>query len=94
MTRDRVIGVDGAMPWHYSEDLKRFKRRTMGCAILMGRVTWDSIGREELPGRRTLVISRSVVPGSSITAALRRRWGHARNRIYGSSAGRRFIAGR
>ena len=63
MTRDRVIGVDGDMPWHYGEDLKRFKRRTMGCAVIMGRVTWDAIGRKELPGRRNIVISRSVVSG-------------------------------
>ena len=63
MTRDRVIGVDGGMPWHYSEDLKRFKRRTLGCAVIMGRVTWDAIGRKELPGRRNIVISRSVVAG-------------------------------
>ena len=63
MTRDRVIGVDGGMPWHYSEDLKRFKRRTLGCAVIMGRVTWDAIGRKELPGRRNIVISRSVVSG-------------------------------
>ena len=63
MTRDRVIGVDGGMPWHYGEDLKRFKRRTMGCAVIMGRVTWDAIGRKELPGRRNIVISRSVVAG-------------------------------
>ena len=63
MTRDRVIGVDGGMPWHYGEDLKRFKRRTMGCAVIMGRVTWDAIGHKELPGRRNIVISRSVVAG-------------------------------
>ena len=63
MTRDRVIGVDGGIPWHYGEDLKRFKRRTMGCAVIMGRVTWDSIGRKELPGRRNIVISRSAVSG-------------------------------
>ena len=63
MTRNRIIGVDGGMPWHYGEDLKRFKGRTLGCAVLMGRVTWDSIGRKELPGRRNIVISRSPVPG-------------------------------
>lgn len=62
MTRERVIGVDGGVPWHYGEDLKRFKRRTMGCAVIMGRVTWDSIGRKALPGRRNVVISRSGVP--------------------------------
>ncbi len=63
MTRDQVIGVDGKLPWHYSEDLKRFKRRTMGCAVIMGRVTWDSIGRKALPGRRNIVLSRSKVAG-------------------------------
>jgi len=57
-----IIGVDGKLPWHHGEDLKRFKRRTMGCAIIMGRVTWDSIGRKALPGRRNIVISRSVMP--------------------------------
>ncbi len=74
MTRDRVIGVDGKLPWHYSEDLKRFKRRTMGCVVIMGRVTWDSIGRKALPGRRNIVISRSAVAGvecyTDIEAAL------------------------
>lgn len=54
-----VIGVHGKLPWHYREDLKRFKSRTMNCAIIMGRVTWDSIGRRALPGRRNIVISRS-----------------------------------
>ena len=63
MTRERVIGVDGGLPWHYSEDLKRFKRRTMGCAVVMGRVTWDSIGRKALPGRRNIVISRAGLSG-------------------------------
>ncbi len=62
MTGQRVIGVDGGLPWHYGEDLKRFKRRTMGCAVIMGRVTWDSIGHKALPGRRNIVISRSEVP--------------------------------
>ena len=61
MTRQRVIGVDGGLPWHYSEDLKRFKQRTMGYVVIMGRVTWDSIGRKALPGRRNIVISRSDV---------------------------------
>lgn len=57
-----VIGVDGGLPWHHSGDLKRFKKRTMGCIVIMGRVTWDSIGRKKLPGRRNIVISRSKVP--------------------------------
>ncbi len=56
---DGVIGVDGALPWHYSADLRRFKAVTMGAALVMGRKTWDSIGRRPLPGRRNLVVSRS-----------------------------------
>jgi dihydrofolate reductase len=51
------IGRDGGLPWHLPEDLKRFKALTMGKPIVMGRKTWDSIGRP-LPGRRSLVVSR------------------------------------
>ena len=59
MTENRVIGRDGDMPWRLSSDLKRFKRITMGHHILMGRKTYDSIGRP-LPGRTTVVISRAA----------------------------------
>ncbi|MCA1298915.1 dihydrofolate reductase [Stappia indica] len=52
-----VIGVDGAMPWHLSSDLKRFKRITLGCPVVMGRKTFQSIGRP-LPGRENIVVSR------------------------------------
>ena len=52
-----VIGRDGRMPWHLPEDLKRFKALTMGHAIVMGRKTYDSIGRL-LPGRRTIIVTR------------------------------------
>src|SRR3954468_4020141 len=52
-----VIGRDGGLPWRLSDDLRRFKRLTMGHTILMGRRTWESIGRP-LPGRRNIVISR------------------------------------
>ena len=60
---DEVIGVGGSLPWHYSEDLKRFKRVTLGAAVVMGRKTWESIGCKALPGRRNIVISRGEVPG-------------------------------
>ncbi|MCP4193977.1 MAG: dihydrofolate reductase [Planctomycetaceae bacterium] len=53
-----VIGSDDDLPWRLSADLKRFKQLTMGHAILMGRKTYDSIGRP-LPGRRSVVISRN-----------------------------------
>jgi dihydrofolate reductase len=52
-----VIGRGGKLPWRLSDDLKRFKRLTMGHTIVMGRRTWESIGRP-LPGRRVIVVSR------------------------------------
>ena len=54
-----VIGKDGDLPWRLSEDLKWFKKITTGHTILMGRKTWDSLGRA-LPNRRNLVLSRSM----------------------------------
>lgn len=54
-----VIGREGQLPWHLSTDLRRFKRLTMGHPILMGRRTWESIGRP-LPGRASIVISRQA----------------------------------
>jgi len=59
MTENNVIGRDGDMPWRLSADLRRFKQITMGHHMLMGRKTFDSIGRV-LPGRTTVVISRSA----------------------------------
>lgn len=56
-TPDGVIGRGGGMPWQLSSDLQRFKRVTMGSPLIMGRKTFDSIGRP-LPGRRTLVLTR------------------------------------
>jgi len=54
---NNVIGVQGALPWKISDDLKRFKQLTMGKPIVMGRLTWESIGRP-LPGRQNIVITR------------------------------------
>lgn len=59
MSENRVIGRAGEMPWRMSNDLKRFKRITMGHHIVMGRKTFDSIGRP-LPGRTSVVISRTA----------------------------------
>ena len=53
-----VIGWDGGLPWHLPADLKRFKKLTTGHHMVMGRRTWDSIGRRPLPGRPTIVVSR------------------------------------
>jgi len=59
VSENNVIGRDGDLPWHLSADLRRFKRVTMGHVILMGRKTWESIGRP-LPGRISIVISRQA----------------------------------
>ena len=57
MAHDRVIGADNAMPWHLPADLRHFKAVTLGKPVVMGRRTFESIGRP-LPGRRNLVITR------------------------------------
>lgn len=59
VARNGVIGRDGALPWHLPEDLKRFKKTTDGHAIIMGRKTYESIGRP-LPGRRNIVVTRTA----------------------------------
>ena len=88
MAENRVIGRDGGMPWHLPEDFKFFKATTMGHCIIMGRKTWDSIGRA-LPGRQSIVVSRSpefkppigVICKSSVEDAIaycqnhQERWG-------------------
>ena len=56
---NHVIGLNNEIPWHLSADLKKFKKITMGHPILMGRKTYESIGRP-LPGRRNIIISRNV----------------------------------
>lgn len=57
MARHRVIGIRNTLPWHLPEDLRHFKRLTMGHHIIMGRKTFESIGRP-LPGRTTVIITR------------------------------------
>ena len=59
MAKNRVIGKDNGMPWHLPADLKHFKAVTLGKPIIMGRKTYESIGRP-LPGRQNIVISRSA----------------------------------
>ncbi|NBW52886.1 MAG: dihydrofolate reductase [Betaproteobacteria bacterium] len=59
ISSNRVIGVNNSLPWHLSEDLKHFKSLTTGHTIIMGRKTYESIGRA-LPNRRNIVISRNT----------------------------------
>lgn len=69
---NRIIGHEGGLPWHIPADLKHFKRLTMGKPIVMGRKTFESIGRA-LPGRRNIVISRRPdwsAPGAERAASL------------------------
>lgn len=58
VAHERVIGVNNTLPWHLPEDLKRFKALTMGHHIIMGRKTYDSLGRL-LPGRTTVIVTRN-----------------------------------
>ena len=57
--RNGVIGRDNTLPWRLRDDLQQFKQRTLGCPVIMGRKTWDSLGRP-LPGRRNIVITRQA----------------------------------
>ncbi|PWQ98935.1 type 3 dihydrofolate reductase [Leucothrix arctica] len=72
MAEDRVIGLNGSMPWHLPADFAYFKKSTMGCPIIMGRKTFDSIGKR-LPGRRNIVLTRSsdlVIAGCDVVTSL------------------------
>jgi len=72
VSENGVIGRKGELPWHLSADLRRFKRLTMGHTIVMGRKTWESIGRP-LPGRRMVVVSRQadyLASGASVVTSL------------------------
>lgn len=72
MGKNRAIGLDGRMPWHLPAELQHFKKATMGKAIVMGRKTWQAIGRP-LPGRQNIVISRNpgfLARGVELTGSL------------------------
>ncbi len=73
MTRERVMGVDNTLPWHLPEDLKRFKAITLGHPIIMGRKTYDSIGRV-LPKRQNIIVSRNQelrIEGADVVGSLK-----------------------
>lgn len=74
-TADGVIGRDGGLPWRLPEDLARFRRLTDGCAVVMGRATWESLPARmrPLPGRRNVVLSRAPgyeAPGAEVVGDL------------------------
>ena len=68
IAQNGIIGFDGDMPWRLSTDLKRFKTITMGKPIIMGRKTFESIGRP-LPGRLNVVVSRGAYKANGVSSA-------------------------
>ncbi len=86
---NRELGKDNTLLWHMPADLKYFKKMTMGCAMIMGRKTYDSIGRP-LPGRRTLVVTHNstfTAPGTEVYHSLEAALEACKN------SGRVFVAG-
>src|SRR5882672_8215181 len=72
VARNGVIGAKGKLPWHLPEDLQHFKKLTLGHPVIMGRRTWESLGKP-LPGRENIVISRKpgyAVPGASMAVSI------------------------
>ena len=68
-----VIGRQGRLPWHLPEDLKHFRRLTLGHPVIMGRKTWESLNGKPLPGRDNIVVTRSAgyeAPGAAVASSL------------------------
>ena len=79
MAANRVIGRDNALPWRLPADLAHFKHVTMGHAVVMGRRTYQSIGKP-LPGRKNIVVTRDPAfqaPGCTVVPSLEAAWGAA-----------------
>jgi len=73
IARNGVIGARGKLPWRLPEDMKHFKRLTLGHPIIMGRRTWESLGGRPLPGRENIVVSRRPgyeAPGASVASSV------------------------
>ena len=72
VAKNGVIGANGKLPWQLPEDLRHFKKLTLGHPVIMGRRTWESLGKP-LPGRENIVVSRKsgfAAPGASVAASL------------------------
>lgn len=89
------MGLDGKMPWHLPDDFKHFKRVTMGHAMIMGRGTFESMGKRVLPGRTSIVVTSQasydgngahVVASPEDALALARSFGETRCMIIGGSS--------
>ena len=75
LSKNRVIGKDGRLPWRLPEDFRHFKATTMGGVLLMGRISYAEIGRP-LPGRETVVLSRTaeMIPGVRVIRDFEEIW--------------------
>lgn len=96
MSRNRAIGLDNDLPWHLPADLKHFKATTKGKPMVMGRRTFDSIGRRPLPGRPTIVVTRDAKvswDGVAVETTIDDALAHARRIAVGSGANEVIIAG-
>ena len=72
VARNGVIGARGKLPWHLPQDLKHFRQLTLNHPVIMGRRTWESLGKP-LPGRENIVVSRKAgfaAPGASVAASM------------------------
>ncbi len=81
VAKNNVIGRDGTLPWHLPSDLQHFKRTTMGYPLIMGRKTYESIGRP-LPGRDNVVLTRDPqleLPGCIVVHSMQEAIDHCRN---------------
>lgn len=93
MAENHIIGVDGDLPWHIAEDLKRFKKLTVGHPCIMGRKTYESLPKRPLPNRINIVISSKernfgpdVTVVSSLDDALTACAGHGKAFVCGGGA--------
>jgi len=103
MSKNRVIGKAGKLPWHLPEDLKYFKDKTRGHPVVMGRKTFDSLGCKPLPGRKNMVVTRQPAfsaPGvdafGSLEAALKAlelEYGATEEEIFIIGGGELYTAG-
>ncbi len=98
VARDGVIGDGGRMPWHLPADVRHFKAATLGCPVIMGRKTWDSLPERfrPLPGRRNLVLTRQpgwAAAGAETCADLDDALARARQAAAASGAPRIFVIG-
>ncbi len=81
MSPHHAIGAHGTLPWHIPEDLVRFKQLTWGHTVLMGRKTYASLPHGALPGRRNIVLSRTIteLPGCEVYRSLEEGLSHVSN---------------